>query len=178
MAMITMVCISVVTTVLVIHVTAKSGPVPYLIQVLFLRILSRLTCMHHEELNHSPPSKKIIHNSATAECGFKLLEADSKPGNGKMTEIKADGNPEGDGMMGNNSNVNQNGAQIPNSIIEDLHFIRQDIEDRNTEEQTILQWKHVGRVLDRCLLVIFLVYTTFITLALIIRARGPKEHSH
>ena len=154
-----MVCVSVVTTVMVIHVSAKTGPVPYWVQVIFLRWLAHITCMYHEELDQSPPDSKLLHDSSTTECTLKLFT-------NHATDV--------DGMPGNNKvDFKQNCVDIPDSVAEDLHFIREDIESRNMEEQSSLQWKHVGRVVDRCLLSIFLTYAMITSLVLIIRARGP-----
>ncbi|XP_072024580.1 neuronal acetylcholine receptor subunit alpha-10-like [Amphiura filiformis] len=162
LAMITMVCVSVVTTVFVLHVSSKSGSVPYWAQLLFLRYLARFTCMYHEEYDH-PPSKLKPRDSSTAEISFKLLNADNKP--------DAKGIPD-------TNDVNQNGCQIPTAMADDLHFIRNDLEDKIMEDNTMSQWKHIGRIVDRCLLVVFLVFNTITSLILIIRAMGPAEQSH
>ncbi|XP_072024582.1 neuronal acetylcholine receptor subunit alpha-9-like [Amphiura filiformis] len=162
LAMITMVCVSVVTTVFVLHVSSKSGSVPYWAQLLFLRYLARFTCMYHEEYDHSSSNLKL-RDSSTVEISFKLLNADNKP--------DAEGIPD-------KNDVNQNGCQIPTAMADDLHFMRNDLEDKIMEENTTSQWKHIGRIVDRCLLVVFLVYTTMTSLILIIRAMGPAEHAH
>ena len=160
LAMIAMVCVSVVTTVMVIHISAKTGPVSYWVQVVFLRWLAHVTCMYHEELDQSPPDSKLLHDSSTTECTLNLFT-----------------NHDVDGMPGNKTCFKQNGGEILDSVAEDLHFIREDIEGRNMEEQTSLQWKHVGRVVDRCLLLIFLTYAMITSLVLIMRARGPTKNS-
>ncbi len=119
--------------------------------------------MYHEEYDR-PPSKVRLRDSSTVECSFKLLNSDGKP--------------DVDNVRTKNGGVKQNGCQIPNTMIDDLHFIRQNMDEQISEGKTMSQWKHVGRIVDRCLLMVFLIYATITTLVLIIRSMGPAEHDH
>ncbi|XP_072021151.1 neuronal acetylcholine receptor subunit beta-3-like [Amphiura filiformis] len=145
LAMITMVCLSVVTTVFVIRVSAKSGSVPTWVQWLFLRLLARLTCMHREDIAYSPPVEQL-RSSSTLESALKLMAPES--------------------------NKTQNSCLVSDSVADDLRFIRRDLEEKNHEELRLSQWKHVARVIDRCLLLTFLVYAIVTSAVLIWRATG------
>ena len=155
LAMITMVCLSVVTTVVVIHVSARSETVPQWVHFIFLRCLARLTCMYEPEFEHPTPAEE---KWSAKKCAFKLLGGN---GDEKLENKDSDHNPNG-------------GFSMPSSVVADIHFLRTSVEEKNAEDLLVQQWKHVGKVIDRCLLWVFSLYALLTTVILICRARGPE----
>ena len=157
LAMISMVCLSVISTVFVIHVSARNEAVPRWVELVFLRYLACLVCMPQPRLQ-TRPSGQMLPESTTMECNLSNEDA-------------------GDERRANNrsgDDVAKGGICLPSSVVDDIHYLRSNIEDKNDEDLVVQQWKHIGKVIDRCLLWVFSMYALITSVVLICRAIGPE----
>ena len=138
-SMIVMVCLSVVSTVFVISISSKKEAVPHWVQIIFLRHLARFTGLYREELDNYDCAESEKRERAS-KISF-ILERLEKTSNG--------------------TNV------LSASIIDDIHFLRNNVEEKNADELIEEKWKVIGRVIDKCLLMIFSVFTVSISVALL-----------
>ena len=134
-----MVCLSVVSAVFVINISSKKEAVPHWVQIIFLRHLARFSGLYREELDDCDCAKSEKRERASMSYVFQeRLEQTSNLTNA-----------------------------LPASVFDDIHFLRKNLEEKNADELIEDKWKVIGRVIDKCLLMIFSVFTVIISVALL-----------
>ena len=143
--MIVMVCASVIATVLVIHLSAISQPVPSWVNTLFLRIIPRLIF-----LSVGPGADRIttrgLHSNHEEECVKSDVESD---------DIDAIQN---ENHRSSNLVICKELQDIA-SALNSLKRLDQDISRKNEQRLEHVQWRRVAIIVDRLLLYTFSLFT-------------------
>ncbi|XP_072014940.1 neuronal acetylcholine receptor subunit alpha-10-like [Amphiura filiformis] len=139
--MIAMVCISVISTGVVMHVSGISQPMPRWIKRLFLEIFPRLLCL-------SVYSFEAPHIDAADICEN---QHNNDNANGKVDAT--------------NENEDSVGVEPKtfNKTVELLRYIKDDIDSKNADTLEHLQWRRVSIIIDRMLLYLFSMFTIVCT---------------
>ncbi|XP_072014908.1 neuronal acetylcholine receptor subunit alpha-9-like [Amphiura filiformis] len=147
--MIAMVCISVVSTGVVMHVSGISQPMPRWMKRVFLEIIPRLLCLStysyqsHVNLAADFVSRSFPENHDAN--GHDILE------NGKV-----------DTSTGNGDSVGQE-RQKSCETVELLKYMTDNIMIKNVETSEHLQWRRLSMIIDRLLLYLFSLFTIVCT---------------
>ena len=133
-----MVCLSVVSTVFVISISAKNEAVPRWVQIIFLRHLARFTGMYRKEFDDCD-CREPEHTSELVKHTIKVHQ-------------------------------NENGSALPPSVMNDVRFLRTNLEEKNVDDLNDQKWKHIGLIIDAFLLMIFSIVLVIASVTLITRA--------
>ena len=154
--MIAMVCVSVLSTGVVMHISGISQPMPRWIQRIFLDIIPRLLCL-------SPLS--VEYESVEAIESLRTR-------NHKDSDVLKNGKE-------NAKPTNAAESSFAFAKFEDhlhiLKFIKQDMIAKNKDIKEQLLWKRLSKVVDRILLYLFTFFTVLCTLILSIQIIRGSE---
>ena len=162
LAMIIMVVLSVVFTVIVINVSARSTPVPVWVRFIVLKLLARVTRQYRADIDKDLSKiNKNLQNEMSNSLRFANVDAvsDDEPEPLKVNGVTPEEASIATTKMG--------------KISDDVTFIRLGLESKTMDEFKVSQWKHVATVIDKCLLLGFLIYAVITSYVLIGRALGP-----
>ena len=168
LVMIVMVCFSVVCTVLVIHIGSSARPVPRCIRWLFLDFLPNIVCLRHLErsqiLNINVHQKInpleegehiVLQNGDEEQCEYlnehtnRLNHTHHTPGRSGSLR------PPCKACESENTETKKR-----------LEFVVKDIQEKKLAEAIRSDWHQVAVVVDRCLLIIFVMFSLVSTLIL------------
>ncbi|XP_072023061.1 neuronal acetylcholine receptor subunit alpha-9-like [Amphiura filiformis] len=158
LCMIVMVCVSVIATGIVMHVSALSQPVPRWVKCVFLHFLPRVLCLSPDTIEENSDGTKtfLIENPnsrVSIENGVEELRAN------QVLSVVTDNN-------------------ITSTLIERLDKLdmKLDLANRNAQTFEQMQWRRVSIIVDRLLFNTFslfmIVCTVYITLEVVI---GSEE---
>ncbi|XP_072021464.1 neuronal acetylcholine receptor subunit alpha-2-like [Amphiura filiformis] len=144
--MIAMVCISVLATGVVMHVSAISQPMPKWMKRLFLEIIPRVLCLstYQSHINLATFTSKPISEIHDAE-GHVILE------NGKVAT-----------STDNGYSIGQE-RQASCETVELLKYMKDNTMIKDIETSEHLQWLRLSMIIDRILLYLFSVFTIVCT---------------
>ncbi|XP_072014951.1 neuronal acetylcholine receptor subunit beta-3-like [Amphiura filiformis] len=148
--MIAMVCISVISTGFVMHVSGISQPMPRWIKRIFLEIVPRSMCLSVYSFQaHHIDAADIFENQHNNDNAVIA--------NGKVASTK--------------ENVDSVGVEPKtfNKTVELLRYIKEDIDTKNTATLEHLQWRRVSIIIDRMLLYLFSTFTIVCTFYLAVQ---------
>ena len=158
--MIVMVCVSVIATVLVIHLSAISQPVPPWVNTLFLRIIPRLMLLSVEPGENTNTGAPAVvwanhgsNESADDKSHVKHIEATT---NGMVMNQKM--------IPDANHAPQQNPGKELQSMACALNFLKADTERKNADSLEAAQWRRVSIIVDRLLLYIFSTFGVVCTI--------------
>ena len=181
LTMIIVVCVSVVSTVFVIHVSYNDRPVPPWVRWLFLQVLRSCVCM-----SSVPPSSYFVRKRE--EKALDIGEKEALNIN-NHTNVNED-NDRNDISVSlrvfhdENRDRDKFFCRELADIRESVDYLRKDLQDRNRQEKIREEWKQVVAVVDRCLLIFFFIFTVVCTSVLMAKvlvdsaAEFEKEVSH
>ena len=157
--MIVMVCASVIATVLVIHLSAISQPVPPWVNTLFLKIIPRLMCLSVE-----PGPATVLANR-----GKEYIDEQSKHLGAAQNGIMINANQKSDPEV---YPPHQNSSKDLQELVSAFNYLKADTERKNAESLEQAQWRRVSIVVDRILLYIFSIFaivcTVFLTTQVVV----------
>ncbi|XP_072021489.1 neuronal acetylcholine receptor subunit alpha-6-like [Amphiura filiformis] len=160
--MIAMVCCSVISTGVVMHLSAISQPMPRWVKRIFLEKIPRFLCLsafpfqNHTEGPDIQNIKSIVENHHTDNSAV-------------LERRKVDVSAESDDSVGLE-------PKHFNEIVELVKYIKEDIVVKNNENSEYFQWRRVSIIIDRMLLYLFSVFTIICTLYLaILTVHGSVE---
>ncbi|XP_072014930.1 acetylcholine receptor subunit beta-like [Amphiura filiformis] len=139
--MIAMVCISVISTGVVMHVSGISQPMPNWIRRLFLEMLPRFLCL--------------------PVYSFEAPYIDAAD----VTENQHNNDNANGKVDATNENKDYVGVEPKtfNKTVELLRYIKDDIDTKNAANLEHLQWRRVSIIIDRLLLYLFTTFTIVCT---------------
>ncbi|XP_072021495.1 uncharacterized protein [Amphiura filiformis] len=155
MCMISMVCCSVISTGVVVHLSAISQPMPKWVKRIFLEIIPRFLCLSTFSFQHHAQetdieNKTIFKNHYTNDRAIRQ--------NGMI-----------DANEDNEDSVRRETKAFIEVVPELLKYIKEDIDIKNGESAEHLQWQRVSIIIDRMLLYIFSLFTVICSLYLGVR---------
>ena len=174
--MIVMVCMSVVVTVLVIHIGYKKTKMPRWVEALFINCLGKVVCIE----GPSQSSNNKVNKVNTFFINQEAIELASKNMSSNW-EIKGAGGENGavNGVVNDVVNDAVNGAVnyktgnvakyrngLLREISHDLSVIRSNFEEKAEEDEMQGKWIKVSMIIDRCLLLSFIVFATVVSVGM------------
>ncbi|XP_072025924.1 neuronal acetylcholine receptor subunit alpha-10-like isoform X2 [Amphiura filiformis] len=166
LTMIVVVCVSVVSTVFIIHVSHNERPVPPWVRWLFLRVLRACVC-----INSVPPSSHFVkkhEEKAIDICEKEALNVNNHTGG-------IDDNDRNDISVSlrvfhdENRDRDRFFCSELADIRDSVEYLRRDLQERNHQGALRGEWKQVVAVMDRCLLLFFFVFTVVCTSVLMVK---------
>ena len=154
MCMITMVCVSVFSTGVVMHLGDIKRPMPRWVKCVFLVTIPRFLFL-------SVQSHDIVHVELNKSSNQRNRENSVQSG-----EENATGN-----------NTCSDLVELREAIAL-LRYIKADMDTKNQEAEDHMQWKRLSRVVDRILLYLFTLFTVLCTLILSIQIIRGSEMDH
>ncbi|XP_072041536.1 neuronal acetylcholine receptor subunit alpha-3-like [Amphiura filiformis] len=168
LCMIVMVCVSVIATGIVMHVSALSQPVPRWVKLVFLHFLPRVLCLSPDPIENTLDGTKHfqIENPNSSESIESCVE-DLHANHANQVSSK---------VTDNNITSIMN---MMKEILETLRFMKTNLTNRNEQTLEQMQWRRVSIIVDRLLLNIFSLYmivcTVYITVEILIGSEEEYE---
>ncbi|XP_072030304.1 neuronal acetylcholine receptor subunit alpha-10-like [Amphiura filiformis] len=179
LVMIVMVCLSVVCTVLVIHIGSSARPVPRCIRWLFLDVLPTIVCLRHlersqilnlnvQKINPLEEGEHIVlQNGDEEQCEYRNEHTSRVTHNHQMPNRTSTTRSQSRACDSENSETKKR-----------LEYVVKDIQEKKLTEAIRSDWHQVAVVVDRCLLIIFVVFSIVSTLTLAAALLSGINHSY
>ncbi|XP_072024623.1 LOW QUALITY PROTEIN: neuronal acetylcholine receptor subunit alpha-10-like [Amphiura filiformis] len=166
LAMIIMVCVSVVATVLVISISHNSTQMHPWIKTLFLDVLSKVVCLtvDMDTVGSEPAPHKMTNGSTSFDEGNL---------NSGYNELSASVTNTGNGISSMTS-MDPNIAKI----LGIMKFMKNEMVSQSDKENRQLLWKQVSKVIDRCLFLILVIFALAISFTIGIYIYMGSETVH
>ena len=159
-----MVCVSVVCTVLVIHIGSSARPVPRCIRWFFLDFLPSIVCLRH--LERSQILNMNVQKINPLEEGEHIVLQNSD-------EEQCEYRNEHTRVNHNHQTPNRDSIRLQHCKCDNsdetkkrLDFLIKDIQEKKLSDSIRSDWHQVAVVVDRCLLIVFIVFSLVATLTL------------
>ncbi|XP_072014246.1 neuronal acetylcholine receptor subunit alpha-10-like [Amphiura filiformis] len=158
LCMIVMVCASVITTGIVMHVSALSQPVPRWVKRVFLHFLTRILCLSAGPLE--------------GDIGEPVIPTTIIPNSNARELPIENGNVKGhtNGINKQHTTATTSNTYTASKELEDgletLRFMKLDLTNKNAHKFEHMQWQRVSIILDRLFLNIFSVFMIVCTIYL------------
>ena len=173
--MIAMVCMSVVATVVIIHIGFKATKMPRWVRVLFIDCLGKCVGIKHAKGIRSSNNKCYVNEAMMTSQSRDQpnnLENDMNHATNGHLNLDILNKRDGIGNHGNGDNP-QNfmiGSKANNSqmleITQSLATISNDFEQKSNANELLAQWRLVSMIIDRLLMLIFTTFSVVVTLVM------------
>ena len=150
--MIAMVCVSVISTGIVMHISGISQPMPKWIKRIFLDIIPRCLCLSSGEPRDNEKREIIQVSSQRQDDNSDTVRIV----NGSVKVVKE---------VESSAEAGEHHSETADL----LRFMKLDIDTKNRESVNQWQWKRLSIVIDRILLYLFTLFTVLCTLIICIQ---------
>ena len=164
-----MVCISVVCTVFVIHVSYKKTKMPRWIEALVINGLGRLVCITGAQVNTNREKKdhSYVNQSMMVETSIRgegngdaFHSSGNLFANGNLT-VSANGQISS--AFGENTHASLNDYS---QIAQTLHSMKNEMNAKLEEDYLLSRWRLVSVIIDRLLLLTFTMFAFVVTVVM------------